>query len=470
MRTTSLTKQTAFLMAGRMLAFPLAFLVPIILVRYFSVKEFGYYKQLFLIFYVVIPIIDFGISNSLFYFIPKYPEIKDRILSHTFIILSIISVIVAISFWKLNTEIALIFTGSIALTPFIPYIGIFAVLWLFSTNLEIILIAEKKAFWAAIITFLSDATKSILTIGSVMLGGGLKEVLYALIITATLKLILMSVYLIKKKMIYLGYWDKKLVISQLKYAIPFGAAVIVTGIVTRSHQYIVSVLEGASVFAIYSVGCFQIPFLSIVEDSVAQTSLVRMTELTKIDNGLIEIALIISNSIRKLWILFFPAFIFFFINADNFVILLFTESYRESIPIFRIFILLIPLSAILIRHVPRAFAETGFLLKNNCIYLILTIILSLIFIKIWGISGPAIGYIIANAIWKMIFLIKCKSILKVGFKELLPIKSIFRVTFTTICIGVVNYFLLDLWPNNLMISLTLSFTIFVLLCTVVFWV
>jgi len=472
MKSTSLTKQTVFLIAGRIFALPLAFIVPVILVRYFSMTEFGHYKQLFLLFYLILPIMDLGISNSLFYFIPKYPTNKNLILSQTFSLQLFICLIIVICFFLFKNEIAALLGEKNNLSDYIPYIGLFAGLWHFSTILEIVLIVEKKAFIASIITFSSDTLRSLLSIAVVIFfNGGLKELLiYALIITGILRTSLLIIYLSKMRIHFFGALNIKFLSSQLSYALPFGMAIIVAGFVERSHEYIVSITTNASEFAIYSVGCFQLPLLSIVVSAVARASLVRMTELTSEKDGSIRIASIISASIRKLWVLFFPVFVFLFLNANEFIIILFTENYTNSIPIFRIFIIMIPLAAIAIKHVPRVFAETKFILKNNIIRLIISVIFCVSFNKIWGPVGAAFGYVLALVIWKIVLFIKCKKMIKVDLKQLIPLKSLVYISSMTVAIGCISYLpLKNISLSSMLFSFVTKFFIFSLLCLIFFW-
>lgn len=469
MKSSSLTKQAGFLMAGRILAMPLAFFLPVVLVRFFSIEEFGHYKQLFLIFYTIIPFLDCGLSNSLFYFIPKYPHIKENILSQTCSILILISLLTTICFFIFKNEIALVFSGSLSLSPFVPHIGLFAAFWHISTVLEVVLIVEKKAFHSGMTTFLSDAAKSIAAIIAVLTGGGLKEVLYAFILIGFLRTLIMFFYISTKNIFSFSRWDTQLLRSQLAYALPFGFAVIVIGLVDRSHQYIISISTNASVFAIYSVGCFQLPFLAIVVDSIAKATLVRISELTSEANSSIEIAQIISNSIRKLWILFFPVFVFLFCYADEIITLLFTDNYKDSIPIFRIFIFLIPLSAILVQHVPRAFSETGFILKNNLICLFLTVLFGMLFINYFGIMGPALGFILANLIWKIIHLNKCKKMVNTDLRKLLPFGSMTNVALISIVVGIMITNLKVFLPGSKLISISVSYILYSVIYVALFW-
>src|SRR5512138_961705 len=61
------------LMSGRIAAFAITFLTPVLLVRVFTQSEFGTYKQLLLMTYTLFFIAQCGLAESLFYFLPKNP-------------------------------------------------------------------------------------------------------------------------------------------------------------------------------------------------------------------------------------------------------------------------------------------------------------------------------------------------------------------------------------------------------------
>lgn len=471
MSTVSITKQAAFLMAGRMLAMPLVFLVPVILVRYFSITEFGHYRQLLLIFYVILPIIDMGISNSLFYFLPKYPEKKEQFLSQTYLIQFFLCVTIVVIFYVFNNEISHFVCKSNVLTPYILYIGMFAAMWHFSKILEVILIVEKKAHVASIFEFSSDLVRSLLSIVVVVLfHGNLKDLLvYALVPTGILRTLFMVVYMVKRKARIFLSIRKEFILLQFRYALPFGLAVIIMGLVLQSHQYVVSIMGETTAFAIYTVGCFQLPFLSIILESVARPTLVRMTELSRLGNRNIEIAQIISNSIRKLWMIFFPMFFFLFVYAHEFVVLLFTDKFVASIPVFKVFIFMVPVSAIMLRHVPRVFAETRFILINNCLLLVISACFCIVCFRYFGIIGSAIGFIAANIIVQFSYLIKCRRMLDARVNDLIPLRSILYVSVLTSGIGIISCLFKMILIDHLIILLVSSSIFFYSALFVVFW-
>ena len=437
---------------------PLAFVVPLILVRYFTIEEFGNYKQIFLIFYLVIPVIDFGISNSLYYFLTKYPENKSGFLSQTFLFQILFCTLLIFIFYIFQAPIAVLFGEGTSLQKYIPYIGIYAALWHFSSIIEIILIIEKKTPISALIDFSFECLKSITSILVVILfAGGLFDlVIYSLILTGFLKTMLLLVYLHRKNITFFSKLDFSMVRIQVKYAVPFGVAVIVMAFVIKTHEYIISYCHGAAVFAVYSVGCFQLPFLHIISDSIAKVTMVRMTELTKESNNNAEIAAVLSNSIRLLWMIYFPIALFFFINAEDLIIGLFTELYKDSIPVFRVLIIMVPLSAILLRHVPRVYSRTDFILKNNLIRLILSVIFCFALNEYYGMLGVAVGHVLATIIWTLVYVKIAKDLVNVDIVAFIPMTPLFLISFFALLSGIINIGLLYVISYQPMINFFIS--------------
>ena len=456
-------------MAGRFLALPLNFLVPVILVRALTMEAFGIYKQLFMIFYILMPVIDLGICQSLFYFIPKDQTLRDRILSQTFLVQIPVVLGLTVLFFIFRNEIGMVFSGNEdSLAAYIPQLGIFILLWHVSTIFENLLIIEKKAFQAGALTFFSEALRSLVSIGIGLAGGSLEHLVSGLVVTGMIRCGVMGWYLVRN-MVFSFSIDYNLMTSQLSYAIPFGMAVIVRTFFLFSHQYIVSVMGGGSEFAIYAVGCFSLPFIAIIVDSVAKISLVKMSEATTNPDSSQIISQIIHNSIRKLWLLFFPVFVLLFVMAEEFIVLLFTDSYLASIPVFRIFILMIPLSAFLVQHVPRALDQTRFILTNNLFALFLSILFSLVFYHRFGLEGAVAGFVAANVIWRILFMVKCHKMLNVPYGNLLPKASMSRVSATAILTGGSIYYVKQVLSLPPAVTLILCSVVFGLICVVFYW-
>ena len=108
------------------------------------------------------------------------------------------------------------------------------------------------------------------------------------------------------------------------------------------HSYFVARSFDAATFAIYAVGCFQLPFLYIVNESVGAVMIPTVSRL-QLENRQDEIVRIVARMMRKLAALYFPLYACLLVTGREFVTVLFTESYRASWPIFAVNLTLIPL-------------------------------------------------------------------------------------------------------------------------------
>ena len=81
-------KPAAVLMSGRMIGIAVAFAIPVALARLFDQSEFGTYKQLFLVNATLYGIMQCGMAESLFYFVPSDPRRAGRYAMNALVVLA----------------------------------------------------------------------------------------------------------------------------------------------------------------------------------------------------------------------------------------------------------------------------------------------------------------------------------------------------------------------------------------------
>src|SRR5207244_7017809 len=113
--------------------------------------------------------------------------------------------------------------------------------------------------------------------------------------------------------------------GQLAYALPFALAVGVEVVQANFHQYVVASRFDAATFAIYAVGCLQIPLVDLVCTSTANVMMVRMAEVAGEGQ---QIALTLwHDTTARLASLIFPLAAFLLLTAHSVIVLLFTNTY-----------------------------------------------------------------------------------------------------------------------------------------------
>ena len=196
--------------------------------------------------------------------------------------------------------------------------------------------------------------------------------------------------------------------SQLRYAIPFGLAVVVGILQTNFHQYAVSHYFDAATLAIYSVGCLQIPIVDFIITPASSVMMVRMSE--RIGQGRSDGLLPMWHDMsRKLALMFFPLVALLLLNAHNIIILLFTERYLRSVPIFMVWSIAILFATLPTDAVLRVFAQTRFLLILNIISLAVIALCIRWFLSRFDLIGAVMITVAAAGLSKGLALLRVKS-------------------------------------------------------------
>src|SRR5690606_16911082 len=72
--------------------------------------------------------------------------------------------------------------------------------------------------------------------------------------------------------------NRELLRKQLGYALPFGLAGLIEVVQLNLHMYVVSWYFDAATFAIYAVGCLQLPVMDFLMTSTSNVMMVQMRE------------------------------------------------------------------------------------------------------------------------------------------------------------------------------------------------
>ena len=177
--------------------------------------------------------------------------------------------------------------------------------------------------------------------------------IYAAMIQGVIQTLILLGYLRSR---FPGFWrsfDAGFFREQMKYAIPFGLTGVLWIAQTDIHNYFVGYKFSPADFAIYAYGCFQVPLIGMLSDSVTSVLIPRMNTL-QLAGDRDEMIRLTARAMQKLAFFYFPIYVFLMITAQTFIITLFTQKYEQSVSIFVINLTLLPFS-ILITRPDRAF-------------------------------------------------------------------------------------------------------------------
>src|SRR5262245_34612716 len=189
--------------------------------------------------------------------------------------------------------------------------------------------------------------------------GSLDAILLAAVIQGLMQTAFMVIYIRRRFGRFLAAIDWQLFKSQIGNALPFGVGGIAAIVQNDMHSYFVSHYFDPGTFAIYAVGCFQLPFLSVLTTSFACALNPELAKHKQM-NDYLSIINLWMDVIRKLAFFFAPAFALLLVLRRELITMLFTENYAASVPIFAINLFSILLGVAVHLHILRLFDQLKF--------------------------------------------------------------------------------------------------------------
>jgi len=421
-RVESTFRPALLLMGGRALASVATLLIPLTLVRLFDQTEYGTYKQLFLVFATLYSVALVGLSDSLYYFVPKDPAKGGGYVANAVLGL-VVSGIACLAWLHAARFTVAAWMKNPALAEHLPSIGVFLFFTLVATVLEIALISRKRYTTASVTYVISDlARAACFALPVVFLAHDLQTLMRWAVVFSVGRLIA-AVWMLKREFGSEFQITPSLMRSQLAYALPFSLYVLVEILQSTFHQYAVSWTFDAATFAIYSVGCFQVPLVDFLATPASSVMMVRMGE--ELREGRKAHALSIWIDItRKLALVFFPAVAFLMVTAKEVITLLFTDAYAASAPIFALWVVTIALSILQTDGVMRVQAQLRYLFIVNLVRLALIVVLIQPLMAAFGLLGPVLATLLAMALAKALHLYRMRSVMELKTGDLLPWRSL----------------------------------------------
>jgi O-antigen/teichoic acid export membrane protein len=384
---------------GRMAGFVVTFAIPLVLVRIVDLDTFGTYKQWFLLHITILSITQIGMSESLLYFLPRGGRHAGHYMMNTWVFLLVVGAAAAAVLVAMAEPIARGMNNP-ALVALMPALALYLFLTQGAISFETVMTARSRFGWAAATYAGSDVLRAASFLLPLAVVPALPSLIYGALVFAGLRLAAAWWYY-RKEFGGTLRLDVASFKAQLAYAVPFALYVLVNVIQENFHQYAVSGLFDAATFAIYSVGCLQIPLVDVVSTTVCNVMMVGMAK--ELQNGRqAEVVRMWHESVRKLALVFCPLVGLLLVSARDLIVLLFTEAYAASVPIFMAGVSAILFSTVPIDGLLRVYAKTRTLLALNLIRL--TVIASLLygFVQWFGLVGAVLVTVCALAVGKAV--------------------------------------------------------------------
>ncbi len=438
-KKTSLKTQSAWILFAKITGFAISFLLPLLIVRFLTQEKVGVYRQAFQVIINAVAILPLGFSMSAYYFLNRGEQYRKSTILNILLFNFVVGGLVCAGLYFYPELLGNLYRND-EMTALAPKIGVVIWLWIFSAFLEVVAVANKEARVATVFIVLAQLTKTILMAGAVILFASVESFMYAAMIQAALQTAILLFYL---KSRFPGFWREfnwRFFREQAFYAMPFGFAGILWTLQTDIHTYFVGNRFNAAEYAIYALGCFQLPLLSMLGESAGVVLISRMSELQARGEKR-EIVTLTARAMQKLSFFYFPAYVFLFVTASVFITTLFTDKFAASVPIFLINLTLLPFDIWVIDPIVRAYKEFGRFLIVLRVFILIGLVAALSFgIQHFNLTGMITIVVITSLIERFISTTVLLRKLEVKRQDWRLLKDTGKTAINSVFAGIITFF------------------------------
>ncbi|ATB34263.1 hypothetical protein MEBOL_007764 [Melittangium boletus DSM 14713] len=424
------------LVLARLFTAGLTLSIPLVLARVLSLAEYGTYYQLFLIATTLYYVLPFGVVQSLYYFLPRAEE-KRPWLGQTLLFMSGAGLVAAGLVWGLLGPVARHFDNP-ALLEHRGALALYTAFLLGSFPLEISLTSQGRTKQSALVYLASDAVRAAAMVVPCLLGAGLHGMMWSVVGFTFLRYVATWVVAplgSKGPLVRAGLWREQLV-----YAAPFGAAMALAIPQQNAHLYMVAGVVSPALYALYRVGCFQLPVVDLLYTPTSEVLMVRLGELEK-QGRLEEGVEAFREASGKLAFLFLPFSAFLFAAAPEFIGALFGAKFLEAVPIFRVSVLGVVLAILPMDGVLRARGYTRAIFLSYLVKAVVTVPLVWVGVRQFGMMGGVVSWAVAELVGKCALLVRVPAALstpslRLRIRDLIPWRELGKASLAALAAAV----------------------------------
>lgn len=408
------------LVVARLLSAVLTVSLPLVFARFLSPAAYGTYKQFFLVAMTALYIMQLGLAQSLYYFLPRRDDAeRGSYLTQSALTLTAVGAVTGIVLYLTAPRIGGIVGDGSLIALRVP-LAIYAAVMLASTALEPALTASGRITGSAICLVATDTVRAVALIVAVTWFSP-SSVFWAAVIAASLRVVALW-WLIGSGVVPAGRPSLRAWRRQLAYALPFGGAMIFYIAQRYCAQYVVAARFDTAEFALFTIAAFHMPIITIVFTSTSEVLMVRMAPTMATEPRRALAAW--QDAVGKLAFVLFPVACVSWLVGGTLLPLLFTTRYSAAVPLFVLTTFEIPIWIVPTDALLRTGNDNRFLFAFNVARVFITVGLVLLGMRWFGMGGAIVGGIASEAIARLVFLARGRHFLAASWSEVLHVEAV----------------------------------------------
>lgn len=412
---------------GRILSMIMGFCMPIFLTRFLSKNDYGLYTQFYSIITFIYGIISFGIQSNLYYFYPT-----SNIFDKQKVVVNTLMLLIAFSFLSIAIFyipfLAKAIMGNEDLYEYY-YLIMLCVFFMIPNNIiSPLYTVRKETKYAIILPPVETVSRVVMVIAAAIIFQNIKAIFISMIVYQIAVFIFVVFYSLKDVSgSFFDSVDLGLMKSQIRYALPFGMAVLFQTLLSKFDKIVSISFLTTEEYAIYSVAFYGIPGIMLIYSSLSQVNVINMTKEYQKKN-INEVIALYKAFVNKTLSFSIPIILIVFLFSKEIICFLFTDDYVQAVPLFRAYILYFIVAMIGSGTVLRASGKTMYSMHAYFVSCIICLPIIYFLVKEFKMSGAMSGAMLGLILPKFIQMYFELKILNVTLRKYLDWNVILLVS------------------------------------------
>lgn len=326
--------QSLYIFTSKIASYAVRLALPYFLVRLLPVSDFGAYRQFFLLEMYIGALFQLGITQALYYFIPRDVRNAGAYLLNS-VLMNLL--VFGLGFTAIGLTVGPISTwlNMAILKDAFWMLALYSVTMILAISCDAYLIARQNVKASAVFEVLGQTLASVVCVAAAFVTRRLDAILIGLVAARVVQLAAMLAYIhwrlhgFRSERYFFGIRE------QLRYGILLGASGTLFTMLIRMHEFFVSRYYGTEAYGIYSAGCTELPIIQIFVQSLAAVALGQFAKLEQ-ENDWAGIRVLWRRVLTSSYAVALPVIAVLLLVSKPLILFMFTDAYAQAIPIFQV--------------------------------------------------------------------------------------------------------------------------------------
>ncbi len=428
-------KKVLALSIGSGLTTAVTVLSSMVFARVLTLEDMATYKQTLLAYNFAVPFLTLGIPSAIYYFLSGAKERERGIIVEHLIMMFTMACVFTLFMLCGGTNLLAMRFSNPMLKETLPLFAVYPLLTFPAMLMVPVLIIYNKVNRSVVATTVLNLLQAVALLLSCWITGSYKVPLLMMIIFAAVSLPVYMVLIFTTIRQGFDFPRLKNLWTILKFAVPLGLASMVGTASQQMGNLLVSSMCTPEAFAVFTLGAIELPLIATITGSITTVVMADMSTVCKTGEKEKALELFRKAAVQSALFLL-PVMMFLLFFVKDFILLLYSDKYAASTAIFAVYLLVLPSRIVTFGSAFIALGKTFAIFWRSLVGMVLSIVFCYFGIRLFGITGAALSFILALYLWSVPFnTIYLAKQFRCSVFQLIPLASIGRILLLTFLAG-----------------------------------